>query len=191
MNIEEKIKKKQNRKKFFKKVVLPVICAVIILSIIIIICFILIKENSNKKNQNEETNTQEQETKVDENQILGIKIGENKILYKEYTYTYATDLGLNIIRQKEEEEPQEVITDTKSGSSYANINIYKDKIYVLMGSKLKTFNLDGSGEQVIIEDCGDLIYDFNKELVYYIYQEYSENKYEMRIQKLTGNKTFC
>lgn len=187
MNIEEKIKKKQNRKRFLKKAILPVICTAIILTIIItIICFILIKEKNNNKNQTRDTNTQEQETKIDENQILGIKIEENKILYKEYTYTYTTDLGLNISRQKENEELQEVITDTKSGSSYENINIYKDKIYVLMGSKLKTFNLDGSGEQVIVEECDDLIYDFDKELIYYIYHEYSENKYEMRIQKLTG-----
>lgn len=129
MNIEDKIKKKENRKKQFKRIWLPLICTLIIVSIILSVVYFLLVKGKNDDVKNEEINSESQQNEVDDNQILGTNIGKNKILYKDYIYTYSTDMKISLCRRKNnEEETQEVINDTSSGSAYENIAIYKDKI---------------------------------------------------------------
>lgn len=183
MNIEEKIKRKEKRKNRVKKIWIPLICILIIVGIVLEVVYFGISKNNIQNEEIKDENNQENE--IDYNQIIGTNVGENKIVYKEYVYEYGVNNLSGLCRRKSnEEEFQEVVKESENGYEYKNIAIYKDKIYLVDGSHLKTFNLDGSNEQNIIDNCSDLIYDFDKEKIYYTY--YDDNNNGIGISKISG-----
>lgn len=178
MNLEEKIRKKEARKSNRKKRWIPIVAITLILIIGLGVGGILLTKQNTKEAANEVAEEQQEEIIVDENQIVGMEIGENKILYKDYIYTYTNDFKIEITRQKanKEESVQNVLTYQIQSSSQGKIYIYKDKIYFEADGKLKTFAIDGSQETEYLKELyiSELQFDFTKELVYFTYTSRAE-----------------
>lgn len=180
MNLEEKVQKKEKRKNSFKKLRIPIIIVAILLVMVLVVGYFLVVKLKTEETGSEAT-VEEEKIVVDENQTVGKKIGENKILYRDYIYTYTTDFKIEITRQKAngEESAQNVLSYQLQGSSQGDVYIYKDKIYFEADGRLKSFSIDGSGEEEVLKDLriSEPKFDFNKELIYFTYYE-DRNDYD-------------
>lgn len=181
MNLEEKIQKKEKRKNSLKKLRIPIIIVIILLVMALIVGYFWVAKQKTQETGNEATVEGQEKIVVDENQTVGEKIGENKILYKDYIYTYTTDFKIEITRQKTngEESAQNVLSYQLQGSSQGDVYIYKDKIYFEADGRLKSFSMDGSSEEEFFKDLriDEPQFDFNKELIYFTYYE-DRNDYD-------------
>ena len=123
MNLEEKIQKKEKRKNSLKKLRIPIIIVIILLVMALIVGYFWVAKQKTQETGNEATVEGQEKIVVDENQTVGEKIGENKILYKDYIYTYTTDFKIEITRQKTngEESAQNVLSYQLQGSSQGDI----------------------------------------------------------------------
>jgi len=150
MDLEEKIKKKESR----KKLRIPIIIIAILLLVGLGIGYIFIVKQNTQEVGNEVAVEEQEKIIVDDNQTVGIEIGENKILYKDYIYTYTNDFKIEITRQKAngEEPAQNVLSYQLQGSSQCKIYIYQDKIYFGADGEIKSFSIDGSQETEYLKD---------------------------------------
>lgn len=171
MDLEEKIKKKESR----KKLRIPIIIIAILLLVGLGIGYIFIVKQNTQEVGNEVAVEEQEKIVVDDNQTVGIEIGENKILYKDYIYTYTNDFKIEITRQKAngEEPAQNVLSYQLQGSSQGKIYIYQDKIYFGADGEIKSFSIDGSQETEYLKDLyiSEPQFDFTKELVYFTYSD--------------------
>ena len=185
MDVEEKIRKKENKRKNIKKYVFPTFFIIIILTIIIICMIIFIpnireknKETNDNSNYNaiskEQTETVESEKneihEKTEKQIIGINNGTDEVEYNNYIYTHVNGEQEGRVLKKSMIDNTEIpIITYKYSSAFSNsrIWIYKDIIYIVFNDALRSFSLDGKNEKKIIKGNGITSIFFNEDNMIY------------------------
>ena len=198
MNVDERIRKKEqnteNKKKILKKIIIPLLVILLLAGVVyyLISTGVFTKINNNDAEQNENNeqniddgNIEEKDEISTEEQIEGIQNGTSTVKYKDYTYVHTYDENdemYKVTRYKNGEDTfEDIISYQSQGWMHSGIWIYKDKLYIQQNDLFKRYNIDGTDEQTIVTaySSQDVQVDFNSQII--VYPTHNESTYEFNI----------